>query len=274
LDKTDFITTYLDRIGYAGPVNCDLATLRAIQRAHLFSVPFENLDIMRDKPLCTDAEGLYRKIVLEHRGGICYELNGSLAELLRAIGFEVAIQSAGIASPMDAKNFDHMLLRVTIDGEGWLVDVGFGQGNFLEPIHLVLGQPQLDPRGVYRIEKEPPSGVMSQSADALPTDTYYQVYRAPVVGPETPDGTEKLNYTFGDRPRTILDFVERWTTFAGPDSYFHSGSVIALDTPNGRITLTDKYLQITEGLEQTRTNFEDPADFTRCLKEYYGIVLG
>ena len=39
------IDAYFDRIRYHGPRDPSLETLRGLHRAHLFAVPFENLDI-------------------------------------------------------------------------------------------------------------------------------------------------------------------------------------------------------------------------------------
>ena len=42
---------YLRRIGYSGPRTVDAGTLEALQRAHLFAVPFENLSIGWGAPI-------------------------------------------------------------------------------------------------------------------------------------------------------------------------------------------------------------------------------
>ena len=44
----------------------------------------------------------------------------------------------------------HLTLRVTIDGESWLADVGAGR-SFGEPLRLETGPEQQDPYGVFRI---------------------------------------------------------------------------------------------------------------------------
>ena len=48
------IEQYLERIGLDGSVKADEAGLRAIQRAHLMTVPYENLDILRKAPMPLD----------------------------------------------------------------------------------------------------------------------------------------------------------------------------------------------------------------------------
>ena len=40
------IQSYLDRINYKQSVRADVHTLRGLHRAHMFAVPFENLDIV------------------------------------------------------------------------------------------------------------------------------------------------------------------------------------------------------------------------------------
>ena len=63
------VDRYLERIGYAGPREPTLDTLTALHRAHMLTVPFENLDIALGRPLVLDPEQNYAKIVERRRGG-------------------------------------------------------------------------------------------------------------------------------------------------------------------------------------------------------------
>src|SRR4051812_10193641 len=90
------VHAYLERIRYHGPLDPTAETLRRLQVAHLLSVPFENLSIHWGEPIELDDEALFEKIVVRRRGGFCYELNGLFATLLRALGFDVAMLSAGV----------------------------------------------------------------------------------------------------------------------------------------------------------------------------------
>ncbi len=85
---------YLDRIGFTEPVKPDARTLRGLQTAHMRNVPFENLDIELKRPIRLDEGSLWKKIVVEKRGGFCYELNGLFAWLLKQIGFHVTYLNA------------------------------------------------------------------------------------------------------------------------------------------------------------------------------------
>jgi N-hydroxyarylamine O-acetyltransferase len=130
------IESYLARINYHGALAPTAETLRALQVAHLLTVPFENLSIHAHEPIVLTDEALFTKIVTHRRGGFCYEANGLFAALLRALGCNVAMLSAGVAKPDGSfsPDFDHMTLLVTL-AERWLVDVGFGD-SFLEPLRL------------------------------------------------------------------------------------------------------------------------------------------
>ncbi len=133
------VEAYLRRIGYDGPRLPSADTLRTLHRQHLFTVPFENLDIPLGTRICLDSDLLYRKVVTRSRGGYCYELNGLFCELLNALGFDVCMLSAQVRSADGSfgPDFDHMLLRVTLD-EPWVADVGFGD-SFVDPLPLLAG---------------------------------------------------------------------------------------------------------------------------------------
>ncbi|UCH26235.1 MAG: arylamine N-acetyltransferase, partial [Trueperaceae bacterium] len=119
---------YLERIGYRGPVDVSARTLASLQRAHLHTVPFENLDVCLGREIVLEPAALYDKIVVRRRGGFCYELNGLFAWLLTELGFEVTLLSARVFGERGlGPEFDHLTLRVDLS-EPWLVDVGFGDG--------------------------------------------------------------------------------------------------------------------------------------------------
>jgi N-hydroxyarylamine O-acetyltransferase len=146
------VNAYLERINYRDSTTANLNTLRAIHRAHLLTVPFENLDIALGRKIALDEETLTRKIVERRRGGFGYELNGAFAALLRSLRFHVSLLSARVArNEGEGPEFDHLCLRVDLD-EPWLVDVGFGE-SFLEPLRLQTKVDQSDPVGTFRIEQ-------------------------------------------------------------------------------------------------------------------------
>ena len=91
------VEAYLERINYHGTTIPSAETLRALQVAHLQTVPFENLSIHAGEPIVLEDEALFTKIVKRRRGGFCYECNGLFAALLRALGFDVTMLAAEVA---------------------------------------------------------------------------------------------------------------------------------------------------------------------------------
>lgn len=133
------LDAYLDRIGYRGPLAPTRDALAGIMRAHIKSIPFENLDVQLGRPITGDLSAIFAKLVGRRRGGWCYEQNGLLGWALAALGFEVMRVAGGVmrVASGDAVLGNHLALIVTLD-EPLLVDAGFG-GSLAEPIALAPG---------------------------------------------------------------------------------------------------------------------------------------
>src|ERR1039457_559684 len=91
------ISAYFKRVHYTRPPRVSPDTLRGLHLAHLYTVPFENLDIHLGRGLSLDEAALFDKVVTRGRGGFCYELNGLFCALLRDLGFRVTMLSAEVA---------------------------------------------------------------------------------------------------------------------------------------------------------------------------------
>ena len=133
------LTSYFERIGFSADSRADVDTLRRLLRAHVLAVPFENLDVQLGRPVTTDVEDAYRKIVTDRRGGWCYEQNGLFGWALAQLGFDVTRVAAAVMradrGEVSAANHLALLVRSTDTDETWLADVGFG-GSLIEPIRL------------------------------------------------------------------------------------------------------------------------------------------
>ncbi|UQX03333.1 arylamine N-acetyltransferase [Streptomyces sp. RerS4] len=137
------LDAYLERIGYAGPVGeggelrPDLDTLKAVHRAHTDSIVFESLDVLLGRPVELELKAVEDKLVHRRRGGYCYEQNSLLAAALERIGYEVTGRGARNRTRGDALlAVTHAVLVVTVAGEPWLCDAGFGWQGPREPVPL------------------------------------------------------------------------------------------------------------------------------------------
>ena len=81
------LSAYFRRINYTGHAAADTATLHALMRHQLFSVPFENLDVQAGKVVSLVPEDIADKLLHRGRGGYCYEVNGLFAMALDAFRY-------------------------------------------------------------------------------------------------------------------------------------------------------------------------------------------
>jgi N-hydroxyarylamine O-acetyltransferase len=251
------LRAYLDRIGVAGTPAPDAAGLRALHRAHLLAVPFENLDIHLGRWIELDPAALERKVVQQRRGGFCYELNGAFSALLGALGFEVRLLEARVRKAAGAgfgPPFDHMLLRVRCPGEDgeWLADVGFGDC-FLEPLRLEAGVDQDDPAGCFRIDE---------------VDGELELRRAAEGGRWDPE------HRFGRYAHELGSYRAMCRYHqTSPRSPFTQRRVCSLATPTGRVTLRDDRLIVTDDGRRTEHPIDGEAAWRRALEEHFGVRL-
>ena len=191
------LTAYLQHIGFSGTARADLPTLSALLKAHVCTVPFENLDVQLGRALTTAPQDAYEKIVGRGRGGWCYEQNGLFGWALSEIGFGVTRLAAAVMRQErgEVSTANHLCLRVNAPGDSadYLADVGFG-GSLIEPIRLQeaeymqppyrLGLKKLDDRcwrfwedngsGVFCFDFLPEAGdesTLSKKSEFLQTDS-------------------------------------------------------------------------------------------------------
>lgn len=246
------IPAYLERIAYTGPLDLSPDTLRGLHLAHLYTVPFENLDIHLGRRLSLDEAALFDKVVTRRRGGFCYELNGLFCGLLGELGFRVTMLSAGVARARGGfgPEFDHLTLRVDLD-EPWLADVGFGDG-FRWPVRFNDAAGQAQGGFTYRI---------------LPDGDYRVLMRRDAGGDWAPQ------YRFTLQPHTLAEFADRCRFHqTSPESDFTRGRICSLATPEGRISLGGMRLIVTTPAGRMESELAGEAEYTAVLRERFGVI--
>ncbi len=164
------IEAYLARVGFDGPISHDVATLEALQRAHLTAVPFENLHVFHRLEVRTDADWNINKIVNEGRGGWCFENNGAFGALLTGLGFDVRYLGAAVLLGGPTDVVDHLCLEVQAGGS-WLVDVGFGD-SFIRPLDLNSRQPQDGGTAMFDLMPSPKGLTLAKIDQDVPVAQY------------------------------------------------------------------------------------------------------
>src|ERR1700733_7742098 len=244
---------YLNRINFSGSRLPTADNLRAIHRAHLFTVPFENLDIGLRREIPCDENAAIRKIVERKRGGFCYEMNGAFAALLRGLGFQVTLLSARVAREdgSEGPEFDHLTLRVDLE-EPWLADVGFGE-SFLDPLRLEIGFEQEQAGKIFRLVEE---GERVQLQMREPGKAW------------------KNQYSFTLTPRRLEDFAGMCRYHqTSPESHFTRKRICTRATEDGRVTLADYKLILTRDGKREERMLESEEEWRQALQRYFGVVL-
>jgi N-hydroxyarylamine O-acetyltransferase len=246
------VARYLERIGFDGPVRHDEETLHALMQAHLYAVPFENLDIHLRVPIALDEHAIYRKIVERRRGGFCYEVNGAFGGLLRRLGFQVDYLSAQ-ASRRDEfyPPFSHLALRVTIAERPFLVDVGYGEC-IRAPMLMVPGTTQ-EAAGSTFILQAHESGLKLVSRDEQGDERSYLIDLTP----------RRL-----DEFDAMCEFHQH-----SLESMFPQKRLCTLPTPRGRITLCEMRLIRSEGGARSEQELADEAEYLTALRTHFGIEV-
>ena len=246
------LDAYLERVGLQGR-----PSLTQLHRAHVCSIPFENLDPYTGVPVLLDEDALFEKMVGRRRGGYCFEQNLLLRAALEALGAKVELMLGRVrvgSRPGAPRARSHLVLRVDAEGAIWHADVGFGSGTLLEPIPFGPGE------------------VHEQSG-----------WRCRVVGDgaelvlQTADGSGWMDlYGFIPEPVPFIDLeTSNWFTSTYPRSPFVNRLIVAAQRADGtRISLSDR-----EGLALTE---ETPAattvtavtweDVPRLLEERFGLA--
>lgn len=246
------VRRYLERINYEGLLDPTAETLRELHKAHLLAVPFENLDNHFGRQIVLDEEKLLRKILAERRGGICYELNGAFCALLRALGFEVSMLSAGVAREEGGFDppFDHMTLLVRLE-ERWLADVGFGD-SFREPILLDERREQVQSGDAYRLVEDEGHLILQRRVG----DVWKPQYRFTLEAYQLTDFAEMCHYHQ-----------------TSPESPFTQRRTCTIATPEGRITVTGMRLIVTKRGAKQERELDGHEEWLAALDEHFGIEL-
>jgi N-hydroxyarylamine O-acetyltransferase len=245
------LEAYLKRIDLHGvPLEPTLEVLNAVQRAHLNAILYENLDIHLGRELPLGAAQAFEKIVVNGRGGWCYEMNALLGWALTEIGFEVQLLSSGVLRPGGTTpDGDHLILLVLVNEEPYLADAGFGDGA-IEAIPLREGTYE---RGflTYGIERDGQSWIMRNPAQS-----------------------NTAGFVFTVEARGLNYFAGRCTNLqTSPESGFVRTTVCQRITDTALYTLRGAILTTLTAHKKTERTLEDADDYRTTLRETFKLEL-
>lgn len=212
------IQAYLDRIGCPMPEEVSEEALRKLTRAHLETVPFENLQVIEEgvQPSLA-AEDLYRKVVENRRGGWCFELNKIYYLLLQGLGYECyPVPVRVLMGRPEPCPFSHRGTVVKLNGQRWYVDVGFGG---------------LGPKGIINVDSEELQTIVGETFRVT-----WEGENCVIIRVE-PDKEIRM-LSFWDKEWLDCDF-NYWNGFfaSSPGSPFRIKRICYICTPTGWISM-------------------------------------
>jgi N-hydroxyarylamine O-acetyltransferase len=250
------VDAYFKRIGYTGPLEATLQSLRAIHLRHALSIPFENLDPLLRRPVRLDLHSLEQKLVHDGRGGYCFEQNLLLSHVLGQLGFRVTNLAARViwnAPPGAVRPRTHMLLRVDIDEGSHIADVGFGGLTLTGPLRLVAHIEQATPHETFRLVEAGDGFVM----EALVRGSWGALYR------------------FDLQPQLLPDYeLANWYVSTHPESHFVTRLTAALPFTGGRFALSNNQLSVHHlGAASEQRMLTGADELRTVLQETFGLTL-
>lgn len=250
------LDAYCARIGYRGSVAPTIETLRVLQERHPAAIVFENLDVLLDRGIDISPAAVDAKLVEGRRGGYCFEHNSLFKRVLMATGFEVEGLIARVRwmAPAGAppQPRTHMALRVSVDGQSWLADVGFGGCVPTAPLRMDTTAPQPTRHETYRI---------------LPFGDGWLVQAR--LGEEW----EPL-YELSPEPQLDVDYeLPNWFTATHPSSHFRHNLSVARTTPEARYTLADRRLTIRRPEGEVERRLLSADGIEQALSETFGLPV-
>ncbi len=229
--------------------------LDALVNAHAHEIPVENLDVLLGRRISLEPEALEHKLVHAGRGGYCFEQNALLLNVLEQLGFHVRPLSARVrlGRPRDfTPPRTHLFVRVELDGQSRLVDVGVGALSLTSSLRLEPDVEQQTPHERRRLIRE--DGRWFHQAK---------------LGDAWADVCE---FTLEEMPPIDRE-VANWFTSTHPQSHFKSRLVVSRALPGGgRLNLLNRELTLRrrDG-SADRTMLDSPEQLRGVLGSQYGL---
>ncbi|MFT5757893.1 MAG: N-hydroxyarylamine O-acetyltransferase [Alteromonadaceae bacterium] len=211
----------------------DITFLNEVQSKHIAQYSFNNLAVVLGQELPLDTESLFNKIVERRRGGYCFEHNKLTLTVLAELGFDVRILLAKVVYNQDIEIArTHRVTLLTLAGDDYIVDTGFGHLGARFPVIIALGSIQEQGDAQFRIIKNV-------------NDEYcYQVFK---------DGDFFTLYTFDLYRYTESDcLVSHFYSHQHPNVAFVNNFVISCKFYNEIKSLrNNEFHHIKDGLTKT-----------------------
>lgn len=254
MDKTR-VSAYFKRIGLEFDENepRDARLLKKLQYAHVTTVPYENTEIVDGHPLSLETDDLFRKVVTEHRGGYCFELNGIFGWLLRELGYEITEHFGRFLRGEDEPPKPrHRVLVAHLDDEKYICDVGVGSKAPRYPLLMTPGVEQEQFGETYFIRNDDFLGTVVMEKNGEKAEPFF---------------------SFNDNRQLNKDFyTPSFYCEKHPDSIFLV-NMFSIKTADGRYTVDKDIFKVWKNGTVVEERQLSPEELEKVCVEYFGMPL-
>ena len=234
------VEQYFMRIGLPLPEDqtADGELLARIYRAQVTHIPYENIDYLNLTKEDMTPDSLFRQIVEEGRGGVCYDLNALLGIVLCELGFEAyPVMADHYRTHMEGTIYRHSGLIVRdCRGGTWLSDVGDSFSGALCPLQLVDGAEQHPGNEAYLLKKR--------------EDGSWMLY-------VSLKGEWVANYAFREEPASLEELTYYKLAAMDPGIQFTQEELFHLRTDTGYRLLRGRTFCEKDGAQKTARVVDD-----------------
>ena len=255
------VDAYLALLGLQRPEKPDLEFLDELIYRHQLTVPFDTMDTYLTKQLAPlDIDVLFQKVVYEHRGGYCFQLNSLFCSLLVSLGYNAWGVFARVYIGPFMSGVGHRGTVVNIDGKKYFLDVGCGGA--MPSFAVEIGGPKRTVHGeTYWTE--------------LRDDQWYELrrYRSNGALDEGGKPIEAITCFFIPEPALNSDFEPLNFMMSGtPESSYCKAPKLNKRLEDGFISFAKgKFVEMRNGV---RTEVDmDPTELDDAVLARFGIVL-
>ncbi|GLQ32892.1 arylamine N-acetyltransferase family protein [Litoribrevibacter albus] len=228
--------------------------LNQLQNQHIAKFGFNSLAVVLGNDIGIESNDVFDKIVTQGLGGYCFEHNKLVYDVLTHLGFETRIlMGRVIYNNLDAEPpRTHRITLVTLNGEDYIVDCGFGHYGAWFPVK-VSAEPQQQLGDTYRI-------IQHQDGRYL-----YQLIK---------DGEFFTLYTFDFNQYNEADCLTgNFYSYKHPNAGFVN-NLVACRKENGTIwSLRNDQLFVIEQGQTRITKIDTPELLQTLLKELFTLTI-
>lgn len=250
------IQLYLDKLQINKPIELTSDFLSELQIAHLKNIPYENIDILNKKPLSLEINDLFDKLIIQNRGGYCFETNTLFAALLRSLGYEVtSFTGRYIPNDIVLQMRRHRILKVTMNEGEFICDVGVRVELSRKALKLVLDEVQFDGISEYRFS--------------------YDSFHGYILWQKPYERQWKKIYGFCELEQAEIDYImPSFFCELHPTSPFINNLYLAVFSDNTHITLTNNVYKVySNGRVVKREVIDSKIEILEKTKKIFKIEI-